>query len=73
MQSRDALKEAVKKERAASDTPPERTARIKIPLAVSTDELSVNGTVTVAGLPGEEVGFDERKGTSLNKDEGWGN
>jgi hypothetical protein len=38
--------------------PKEKAARIKIPLAVNTDEVTANGVVTVASLPGEEIDLD---------------
>jgi hypothetical protein len=50
----------VRRQRAekSGESPKEKSARIKIPLAINTDELTVNGTVTVASLPGEEIDLD---------------
>ena len=56
---REAVARAAKKLRSNEPTtePSERTAKIKIPLAVKVDGIAVAGTVTVAGSPGEEVGL----------------
>lgn len=48
-----------RKKQEEADRPADRTTRIRIPLAVDTDELSVHGTVTVAGVPGRDIGLLE--------------
>lgn len=44
------------------DTPPEKIAKIKIPLAINTAEVTVNGVATVAGAPGEELSLEDAEG-----------
>jgi len=58
--TRDAMAAYGRKKRAehSEEPPKEKSARIRIPLAINTDELKVNGTVTVASLPGEEIDLD---------------
>jgi hypothetical protein len=47
-----------RRRRNGQDEPKEKVARIKIPLAVNTDDVTANGLVTVASLPGEEIDLD---------------
>jgi hypothetical protein len=53
--NREQLRQATRPKDA---TPKEKTARVKIPLAVSTDGYGAAGTVTIASLPGSEIDFE---------------
>ena len=53
--NRDDLRQAA---RPKDTTPKERVARVKIPLAVSTNAYDASGTVTIASLPGEDIDYD---------------
>lgn len=59
--SRDQLEQAGRKTRSgkADSNPHPRVPKIKIPLAISTDDVSVNGTVTVAGVAGGEIDLED--------------
>ena len=60
--NREALQQAVKPARngaAQNDSPKEKTARVKIPLAVTSDVYDAAGVVTIASLPGREIDFEE--------------
>jgi ParB/RepB/Spo0J family partition protein len=52
--NREKLRQAAKPK---DDAPKEKAARVKIPLAVSSDDYDASGIVTVAGLPGDEIDF----------------
>ena len=55
--TRDEVAKKGRKSRGDNDKH-EPTARVRIPLAVNTETLTANGTVTVASLPGEEIDLD---------------
>lgn len=60
--SRDAIEQAGRAARnqgGGHEAPPERCSRVKIPLAVSTKEISAHGTVTLTSLPGREIDLKE--------------
>jgi ParB/RepB/Spo0J family partition protein len=59
--SRDEIRKG-RKRQETDELPPERTAKVKIPLAINTTDLTANGTVTVASLPGEEMDMDGVEG-----------
>ena len=48
-----------KKKQEEAEKPPDRTARIRIPLAVDSDDISVHGAVTIAGIPGKEISWTD--------------
>ncbi len=48
-----------RKKQEEAEKPSERTTKIRIPLAVDTDELSVHGTVAVAGEPGKDISWTD--------------
>ncbi len=54
--NREQLRQACKTKDA---TPKEKTARVKIPLAVATDDYDALGVVTISSLPGKEIDFSE--------------
>lgn len=53
--NREQLRQAA---RSKENAPKEKAARVKIPLAVSTDSYDASGTVTIASLPGDEMDFE---------------
>ena len=57
--SRDELERHGRKQRNGDGKPPARTPKIRIPLAVESDGLSVHGAATVTGVPGEDIGLDD--------------
>jgi ParB-like chromosome segregation protein Spo0J len=59
--SRDQIEQAGRNRRNGKpdSEPPQRTAKIKIQLAINTKEISVNGMATVAALPGKEISLQE--------------
>lgn len=49
-------------EEADDKTPPERVSKIKIPLAINTDDVKVKGVATVESLPGETMTLEDAEG-----------
>ena len=53
--NRETLRQAIK---AKGGAPMEKAARVKIPLAVSSDGYDASGIVTIASLPGDVIDFE---------------
>ncbi len=56
--NREQLQAAVKRKGGPGVSPGGKTARVKIPLAVASDDYDACGTVTVSSLPGQEIDYE---------------